>query len=108
MSSGANHVSLLFTGSIRNALKMMLEDSHQPIFGEAVRMQLPSIERTDFLEYLDFQFEATGKPAEEQALTHLLNLDALPPAQHPAARVGDLGQHAGRSARDARGGDRRT
>jgi hypothetical protein len=27
MSSGANHVSLLFTGSIRNALKMMLEDS---------------------------------------------------------------------------------
>ena len=74
MSSGANHVSLLFTGSIRNALKMMLEDSHQPIFGEAARMQLPSIERADFLEYLDFQFEATGKPAEEQALTHLLNL----------------------------------
>ena len=68
MSSGANHVSLLFTGSIRNALKMMLEDSHQPIFGEAARMQLPSIERADFLEYLDFQFEATGKPAEEQAL----------------------------------------
>ncbi len=25
MSSGANHVSLLFTGSIRNALQMMLE-----------------------------------------------------------------------------------
>jgi energy-coupling factor transporter ATP-binding protein EcfA2 len=74
MSSGANHVSLLFTGSIRNALKMMLEDSHQPIFGEAARMQLPSIERADFLEYLDFQFEATGKPAEDQALEHLLNL----------------------------------
>ena len=37
MSSGANHVSLLFTGSIRNALKMMLEDSQQPIFGEAAR-----------------------------------------------------------------------
>src|SRR6185312_10202455 len=30
MSSGSNHVSLLFTGSIRNALKMMLEDSQQP------------------------------------------------------------------------------
>jgi energy-coupling factor transporter ATP-binding protein EcfA2 len=27
MSSGSNHVSLVFTGSIRNALKMMLEDS---------------------------------------------------------------------------------
>ena len=44
MSSGANHVSLLFTGSIRNALKMMLEDSDQPIFGEAAQMQLPAIE----------------------------------------------------------------
>jgi energy-coupling factor transporter ATP-binding protein EcfA2 len=74
MSSGANHVSLLFTGSIRNALKMMLEDSSQPIIGEAARMRLPSIDRVDFLEYLDFQFGATGKPAEEQALEHLLNL----------------------------------
>jgi hypothetical protein len=74
MSSGSNHVSLLFTGSIRNALAMMLEDSEQPIFGEAVRMQLPTIERVDFLEYLDFQFEATGKPADEDALDYLLNV----------------------------------
>ena len=59
-------------------------------------MQLPSIERADFLEYLDFQFEATGKPAEEQALDAPPQPDALPPAQHPAARVGDLGEHAGR------------
>ncbi|HEX7298736.1 MAG TPA: hypothetical protein VF257_06995 [Solirubrobacteraceae bacterium] len=73
MSSGANHVSLLFTGSIRNALKMILEDSQQPIFGEAADMQLPTISRVDFLEYLDFQFEATGKPADEQALDYLLN-----------------------------------
>lgn len=74
MSSGANHVSLLFTGSIRNALKMMLESSQQPIFGEALQMQLPAIARADFLEYLDFQFQETGKPAEEEALTHLLNV----------------------------------
>lgn len=79
MSSGSNHVSLLFTGSIRNALKMMLEDSHEPIFGEAVRMQLPTIDRVDFIEYLDFQFDATGKPAEEQALEHLLNLTRAHP-----------------------------
>jgi hypothetical protein len=70
MSAGANHVSLLFTGSIRNALKMILEDSQQPIFGEAADMQLPTISRVDFLE---FQFEATGKPAEEPALDYLLN-----------------------------------
>jgi hypothetical protein len=79
MSSGANHVSLLFTGSIRNALKMMLEDSDQPIFGEAARMQLPTIDRVDFIEYLDYQFEATGKPADEQALEHLINLTRAHP-----------------------------
>jgi hypothetical protein len=73
MSSGANHVSLVFTGSIRNALQMMLESSDEPIFGEAAQMQLPAISRADFLEYLDFQFEATGKPAEEDALNYLLN-----------------------------------
>jgi hypothetical protein len=79
MSSGANHVSLLFTGSIRNALQMMLEDSSQPIFGEAVRLQLPTIERVEFIEYLDFQFETTGKLAEEQALAHLVNLTRAHP-----------------------------
>jgi hypothetical protein len=73
MSSGANHVSLLLTGSIRNALKMMLEDSQQPVFGEAVSMQLPTISRADFFEYLDFQFDATGKPADEPALEYVLN-----------------------------------
>jgi hypothetical protein len=73
MSSGANHVSLMFTGSIRNALQMMLESSDQPLFGEAADMQLPAIGRVDFLEYLEFQFEATGKPASEEALNHLLN-----------------------------------
>jgi hypothetical protein len=79
MSSGANHVSLLLTGSIRNALKMMLEDSEQPIFGEAVDMQLPAISRVDFLEYLEFQFEATGKPADEQALDYLLDATGCHP-----------------------------
>lgn len=73
MSSGANHVSLLFTGSIRNALKMMLEDSGQPIFGEAMQMQLPAIDRVDFIEYLDFQFEETDKPADDEALNYLLS-----------------------------------
>lgn len=79
MSSGANHVSLLFTGSIRNTLKMMLEHSEQPIFGEASHMQLPAISRADFIEYLDFQFEATDKPADEQALEHLLNVTSSHP-----------------------------
>ncbi|HEV7941615.1 MAG TPA: hypothetical protein VGP17_02295 [Solirubrobacteraceae bacterium] len=79
MSSGANHVSLLFTGSIRNALKMMLEDSQQPIFGEAAQMQLPAIGRVDFLEYLDFQFQETGRPADEDALNYLLSATGAHP-----------------------------
>jgi hypothetical protein len=79
MSSGSNHVSLLFTGSIRNALKMMLEDSHQPLFGEAAQMQLPAIARADFLEYLDFQFEATGRPADDDALGYLLSATGAHP-----------------------------
>ncbi len=72
MSSGSNHVSLLLTGSIRNALKMMLEDSHQPIFGEAAQMQLPVIGKVDFLEYLDFQFEESRRPADDDALDYLI------------------------------------
>jgi hypothetical protein len=79
MSSGANHVSLLFTGSIRNALKMMLEDPDQPIFGEAAQMQLPAIDRVDFLEYLDFQFQETSKPADEEALNYLLSATRVHP-----------------------------
>jgi hypothetical protein len=79
MSSGANHVSLLFTGSIRNALQMMLESSDQPIFGEAADMQLPEISRSDFLEYLEFQFDSTGRPADEDALNYLLDASRAHP-----------------------------
>ena len=101
MSSGANHVSLLFTGSIRNALQMMLESSDQPIFGEAAQLQLPEISRADFIEYLDFQFEATGKPADEGALNYLLNVTRVTP-EHPTAGVGVLGGDTRRPARHPR------
>lgn len=79
MSSGANHVSLLFTGSIRNALQMMLENADQPIFGEAAQLQLPAISRVDFLEYLDYQFEATDRLCDDDALEYLLNVTRAHP-----------------------------
>lgn len=79
MSSGSNHVSLLLTGSIRNAMKMMLEDSQQPIFGEAAQLQLPAISRADFLEYLDFQFGNTDRPADDDALNYLLSATGAHP-----------------------------
>jgi hypothetical protein len=74
MSSGSSHVTLLMTGSIRNALLMMMENSEEPLFGEAHQATLPKIADADFLEFLDFQFRTTGRPAEEEALTHLINL----------------------------------
>lgn len=42
-------------------------------------MELPPISEVDFLEFLDFQFQATGKPAEEEALLHLLKLTRTHP-----------------------------
>jgi len=96
MSSGAGNVSLLLTGSIREALKMMLDKSDEPIFDEAHQMQLPEIEHVAFLEYLDYNFEATGKPASEDALNHLLNLTRC----HPK-RTQQLAWAAWRSARPA-------
>ena len=79
MSSGSGNVSLLLTGSIREALKMMLEKSDEPIFDEAHQMQLPEIDHVAFLEYLDYNFAATGRPASEDALNHLLNLTRCHP-----------------------------
>ena len=107
MSSGANHVSLLFTGSIRNALKMMLEDSHQPIFGEAARHAVAEhrasrLSRVPGLPVRGDRQAGRGAGARAPSQPH-----ALPPAQHAATGVGDLGQHPGRRARHARGRDPR-
>jgi hypothetical protein len=51
----------------------MFERSDEPIFGEAAEMHLPAIGRAEFLEYPEFQFHATGKPAEDDALDYILN-----------------------------------
>jgi molybdopterin-guanine dinucleotide biosynthesis protein len=79
MGTGANHVSVLMTGSIREALELMLASSREPIFGEAAHVELPAIEPVDFVEYLEFHFAATGRPASDAALDHLVTLtDAHP------------------------------
>ena len=101
MSSGANHVSLLFTGSIRNALQMMLESSDQPIFGEAAADAAAGDRpRSTSSSTWTSSFEATGKPADEDALEHLLNATRAHPRSTqqlawecwndtPAGRAGD-------------------
>ena len=99
MSSGANHVSLLFTGSIRNALKMMLRTPRQPLFGEAVDMQLPRDQprRLPRVPRLPVRGDrqADRGPGARLPAEH----DALAPAQHAAAGVGVLDGHGGRHAR---------
>ena len=103
MSAGSNHVSLLMTGSIRNALKMMVENSEEPLFGEAHQAELPEISQADFIEFLDFQFQATGKETDEEALQHLVNLTRSHPkrtqqlawaVRGAARKAGDLPMYA--------------
>ena len=98
MSSGANHVSLLFTGSIRNALKMMLEDSHQPCSARrptcSCRASASRLPRVPGLPVRGDRQAGRGAGAHASAQPH-----PLAPAQHPAARVGGLGDHAGRWSR---------
>ena len=79
IGSGAGNTSLLFTGSIREYLEMLLNNSHEPIFNQAIKMRLPAISRADFFEFLSFQFEATDREISERALAHLLELTAAHP-----------------------------
>jgi DNA polymerase III delta subunit len=72
------------------------------IFREAAQMQLPVIERADFIEYLDFQFQETGKPADDEALNYLLSATGRSPAKHAATRLGVLDKHSHDRAGDAR------
>jgi hypothetical protein len=79
MAGDAGNTSLLFTGSIREYLEMLLNNSREPIFNQAIKMRLPAISRADFYEFLDFQFQATGRAISERALNHLLSIsDAHP------------------------------
>ena len=79
IGSGSGNVSLLLTGSIREYLEMMLNNSREPLFNQAFKARLPDIGRAEFHEYLAFQFQATGRVIDERALDHLLALSAAHP-----------------------------
>jgi len=70
----AGHVSMLLTGSIREALRMLLEQSDEPLFQQAAPMDLPEIEFADWFDYLSLSFSSTGKQAADSAIEHLLRL----------------------------------
>ncbi len=79
VSQGVGNVSLLLTGSIREYLEMMLNNSREPLFNQAFKARLPSISRSEFREFLAFQFEATGRASGERALDYLLSLSKAHP-----------------------------
>ncbi|HTZ64154.1 MAG TPA: hypothetical protein VMB51_08615 [Solirubrobacteraceae bacterium] len=79
VSPGAAGVSLLLTGSIREYLEMMLNNSREPLFNQAFKARLPSIARADFHEFLAFQYETTGRSIDDRALDHLLALSESHP-----------------------------
>lgn len=79
MGGDAGNVSVLFTGSIREYLEMLLNNSREPIFNQAIKMALPRIGRADFAEFLDFHYQATERTISQRALDHLLAIsDAHP------------------------------
>jgi uncharacterized protein len=79
MDTGASNVSMLFTGSIREYLEMLLNNSREPIFNQATKKKLPLITRAAFREFLAFHFEATDHDIEDRALDHLLELTQAHP-----------------------------
>jgi energy-coupling factor transporter ATP-binding protein EcfA2 len=72
MGAGQGNTSVLFTGSIREYLELLLNNSREPLFNQATKRRLPAITRADFREWIAFQFGATGREIGERALAHLL------------------------------------
>jgi hypothetical protein len=64
----------MLTGSIRETMETMLKNSREPIFNQATHIELPPIKRTEFLTYLESNFEATNRPISEKALQRLLTI----------------------------------
>jgi energy-coupling factor transporter ATP-binding protein EcfA2 len=71
---GGQQTSLLFTGSLRQKLDLLLHDSTEPIWDQTHDMDLPALAFDEFAQYIEFRFEATGKPIDEDATDLLFSL----------------------------------
>ena len=95
MSSGSGNVSLLLTGSIREALKMMLEKSDEPIFDEAHQMQLPEYRPCRVPRVPRLQLRGHRPAGERGCPQPPAQPDSLPSEANPAARLGSLAGRPG-------------
>jgi hypothetical protein len=75
----AGHVSLLFTGSLRERLQLMLKTDTEPIWDQAHDMDLPDLPFDEFVAYIEFRFESSGRPIRDEAAEHLVRLGSNHP-----------------------------
>jgi energy-coupling factor transporter ATP-binding protein EcfA2 len=81
LGTGAGNTSVLFTGSIREYLEMLLNNSREPIFNQATKKRLPRISKADFREFLLFHYEASGRQISNRAVDHLLDITEAHPGR---------------------------
>ncbi len=67
-------VSLLFTGSMREKLKLMLHTSADPIWDQTYDSDLPDISYESFMEYIEQRLEASGYKIDEKALEYIFTI----------------------------------
>jgi hypothetical protein len=96
MGRGSSHVSLLFTGSQRAGLQLLLENSHAPIFQQTHPIELPRLQFDEVMEALELACAATGRPISDKAARLVLRLAKL----HPR-RTQQLAWHAWNEAASA-------
>lgn len=82
----SRRLSLLVTGSLRERVELMLHTDTEPIWDQTHDTELPPIGPSEFAEYLEHRFEATGKPISESAVEMLIELTEAHPkrTQHLA------------------------
>lgn len=70
----AGKVSLLLTGSLRERMELMLHTDTEPIWDQTHDIELPALDSSEFLDYLEHRFAATRRPIEERPLEALFDL----------------------------------
>lgn len=75
MSGGqGQETSLLLTGSLRQKLDLMLQNSTEPIWDQTYDMDLPPISIEEFSGFVEYRFESSGRPIDDRATDHLFTL----------------------------------
>lgn len=87
----AEKVALLFTGSLRERLQLMLHTSTEPIWDQTLDLELPSIDSAKLTDYLEERFHTTNRPIDEHAVEDIIGLATAHPkrSQHLAWHVWD-------------------